>query len=338
MSGLYLDKLITVSLCLNLVQFDTENVKPINYKQFDSLENALNRKGKKIQDLLNSTNVFSNDELKDISGSGREPFTRDRLNKLLERVNECEEFLNLMKKDKVWCLYKYENKYPINLLKLKNEAPPVIFGVGEQELLKSRGLAIVGSRNIYENPDAVEFVNLVGEQCAKNNIVVVSGGAKGVDTLAMEAAIQNGGSCIGFLADSLIKQSKKKSYIEAIESGRLLLISAYEPDSTRFMAWKAMNRNKLIYAMSDYGLVVDSNYKKGGTWAGAEEQLKKYNFGPLFIRNGNSMSKGNQELINLGGVPWSYNQKKNNLSSWLGENLDKFLNDRIGINQIGLFD
>jgi hypothetical protein len=36
-----------------------------------------------------------------------------------------------------------------------------------------------------------------------------------------------------------------------------------------------MQRNKLIYALADAALVVNSDFEKGGTWAGAIEQLER---------------------------------------------------------------
>lgn len=53
-----------------------------------------------------------------------------------------------------------------------------------------------------------------------------------------------------------------------------------------------MGRNKLIYGMSDYGLVVSAEYKKGGTWAGAAEELKRENALPVFVRVGNDVPLG----------------------------------------------
>jgi predicted Rossmann fold nucleotide-binding protein DprA/Smf involved in DNA uptake len=64
----------------------------------------------------------------------------------------------------------------------------------------------------------------------------------------------------------------------------------------------AMDRNKLIYALADYGLVVSADYKKGGTWAGAEEELKRKPGRPVFVRIGDSVPTGNRQLINLGAL------------------------------------
>jgi predicted Rossmann fold nucleotide-binding protein DprA/Smf involved in DNA uptake len=63
-----------------------------------------------------------------------------------------------------------------------------------------------------------------------------------------------------------------------------------------FNVGHAMQRNKLIYALADAALVVTSDFEKGGTWAGAIEQLEKLRFVPVFVRNGANAGKGNSAL------------------------------------------
>jgi predicted Rossmann fold nucleotide-binding protein DprA/Smf involved in DNA uptake len=65
-----------------------------------------------------------------------------------------------------------------------------------------------------------------------------------------------------------------------------------------------MGRNKLIYALADYGLVVSAEHKKGGTWEGAVEELKRTPGRPVFIRMTGSVPVGNRKLLELGGVPF----------------------------------
>jgi len=64
-----------------------------------------------------------------------------------------------------------------------------------------------------------------------------------------------------------------------------------------------MARNKLIYAVADYGVVVSSAEKEGGTWAGAVEQLEKYKQIPVFVRTGENAPSGNKALVKMGGIP-----------------------------------
>ena len=63
-------------------------------------------------------------------------------------------------------------------------------------------------------------------------------------------------------------------------------------------------RSKVIYALADAGLVVTADFDKGGTWTGAIEQLERFHFVPVFVRNGNNVGRGNAALIHHGGRPW----------------------------------
>ena len=65
-----------------------------------------------------------------------------------------------------------------------------------------------------------------------------------------------------------------------------------------------MQRNKLIYALSDAALVVNSDYGKGGTWTGAVEQLDKLKLVPVHVRANGEMGEGLEGLRERGAIPW----------------------------------
>ena len=67
-----------------------------------------------------------------------------------------------------------------------------------------------------------------------------------------------------------------------------------------------MHRNKLIYAMADAGLVMDTAIDEGGTWAGAVEQLSKYGT-PVYTRSDGAPSPGLEALRERGALPWKGN-------------------------------
>ena len=85
--------------------------------------------------------------------------------------------------------------------------------------------------------------------------------------------------------------------------GQLVLISPYDP-TAGFNVGHAMQRNKLIYALADAALVVNSDYKKGGTWAGAVEQLEKLRLVPVYVRSNGEIDKGLDALRRKGALPW----------------------------------
>jgi predicted Rossmann fold nucleotide-binding protein DprA/Smf involved in DNA uptake len=65
-----------------------------------------------------------------------------------------------------------------------------------------------------------------------------------------------------------------------------------------------MQRNKLIYALADAALVMSSDLKKGGTWAGATEQLDKFRIIPVYVRLTAEHSPGIDALHKKGAIPW----------------------------------
>jgi DNA processing protein len=131
----------------------------------------------------------------------------------------------------------------------------------------------------------------------------VSGGAKGIDQAAMRGALEAGGKVSGVLADSLEKTTMNREHRNLLLDGQLVLISPYDP-SAGFNVGNAMQRNKLIYALADASLVVSSDLNKGGTWAGAIEQLDKFKFVPVFIRSTGESSAGLDGLRKKGALPW----------------------------------
>ena len=81
-----------------------------------------------------------------------------------------------------------------------------------------------------------------------------------------------------------------------------------------------MGRNKIIYALSEYALVVASDAKTGGTWAGATEALRA-GWVPVFVREGPNVPPGNRDLLKLGGLPFPmpFPGRPSEFPDWLAE-------------------
>ena len=106
---------------------------------------------------------------------------------------------------------------------------------------------------------------------------------------------------ICYTADSLLKKIKDKATLQGIMEGRIVLLSVAKPDAG-FNVGMAMMRNKYIYAQSDGTVVVRSDKGKGGTWAGAVENLAS---DPIWCLPfcWNKEYEGNQALIEKGCIP-----------------------------------
>ena len=151
--------------------------------------------------------------------------------------------------------------------------------VGPVRLLDRGGVAIVGSRDV--SPEAAEVAKTAAAAAAGAGRVVISGGARGTDRLAMNAAIESDGDVVGILADALVKTANDAEVRRLVGEERLCLATPYAPTAP-FSAGNAMGRNKLIYASADVTLVVASDLDKGGTWTGATEALE-HNYGKVAV-------------------------------------------------------
>ena len=176
-------------------------------------------------------------------------------------------------------------------------SPAVLYYCGDLSLADNPAIAVVGSRDV--DAGGLEFTKSLAMRAVKEGFTIVSGGAKGVDSIAETVALDKGGKVISVLSDGMSNRIKAKTTRDAIMRGNLLIFSAVNPDA-RFIVYSAMDRNKYIYSLSNYAVAVAATDKKGGTWTGAVENLKKA-LTPLFIRNGVGVPKGNKELIELGG-------------------------------------
>jgi DNA processing protein len=184
---------------------------------------------------------------------------------------------------------------------LKNDAPPVLYGCGDAAILDTGGLAVVGSRHVDEA--LIEFAEGIGRLTANARRTLVSGGARGIDQAAMHGALEADGKVVGVLADSLERAALHREHRHHLMNGQLILISPYDP-SAGFNVGHAMQRNKLIYALANAALVVSSDYEKGGTWAGAVEQLEKLRLVPVYVRANGGTGKGLEALRRKGALPW----------------------------------
>lgn len=283
--------------------------KPLSLSEYSSLVRWLVGVKMRPSDLLQKENV--------VEASIGSALGLQRLSALLGRGVHLGFAVEEWHRNGIWIISRSDLDYPVRYKKhLKNIAPPLLFGVGDRSLLNGGGLGIVGSRNVDSEGEA--FTRHVAEWCAYNRMPVVSGGARGVDQISITAAIDVGGVAIGILAENLLKKSVERTARNAIADGRLLLISPYHPNA-HFTVGTAMGRNKLIYSMADYGLVVSAEYKKGGTWAGAEEELKRENSLPVFVRIGGNVPQGNEKLIDLGAIPWPEYIDRNSLKQQLSD-------------------
>ncbi|AGB02291.1 DNA-processing protein DprA [Methanoregula formicica] len=284
------DTQVTFLLCGRFGQNESSKT-PLNAAEYFSLCQWLRNESKTLPDLFDSEVV---DRYSKISR-----FDAKRLPELLNRGGALALAVEDWNNKGIWILSPTDKHYPRRLTeRLPNKAPPLLFGAGNPQLLSKGGLAVVGSRDISER--AKLATHKIGRLCVQNRIPLISGGARGVDSEAMQTVLEEGGQVIGFIADSLLKMSLNGKYRQALRDQRLVLVTSNDP-KTPFSVGNAMARNKFVYCLSDWTLVIASSYNEGGTWAGATENLKN-KWVPLFVREDVDVPEGNYRLIERGAT------------------------------------
>lgn len=276
----------------------------LTHGEYMKLALYLQEMGKQPADLLEA----DRDQLLD----GRHHIVdRNRIRRLLDRGFLLSQVIERWRTRAIWVISRTDEAYPQKLkVRLQKDSPNLLYGCGDRKMLNSGGLAVVGSRNV--NDSLIAYTQEIGRLAAKARQTVISGAARGIDRAAMSGALEAGGKVAGVLADSLEQTAMTREHRNRLLEGQLVLVSPYDPNAG-FNAGHAMQRNKVIYALSDAALVVNADINKGGTWAGAIEQLEKLHLVPVYVRSTGEPSKGLGALKAKGAMPWPNSVDADNL-------------------------
>ncbi len=162
-------------------------------------------------------------------------------------------------------------EYPQALKKnLGKDAPFIIYVKGDKTLLNEESTAIVGSRNA--NQRSLEFTDNIARKATRENKVVVSGFARGVDRRALDATVEAGGRSIIVLPQGIASFRPPKMYHKGIRDRKIAIISYFHPNAG-WIVGNAMDRNKVIYGLAKEIYAAQSD-DHGGTWDGVNKGLK----------------------------------------------------------------
>jgi DNA processing protein len=155
----------------------------------------------------------------------------------------------------------FDKNYP-SLLKEIYQPPWILFVKGNLSLLeKQPKLAVVGSRQATQygkNAMRVMFPQLV-----EKGIVIVSGLAVGIDTLAHEYAMKNGGNTIAVIAGGMYHIYPKENTELAREMMKTQLVVSEYPPNTKPLRWHFPARNRIISGMSNGTFIIEAKRKSG---------------------------------------------------------------------------
>lgn len=154
----------------------------------------------------------------------------------------------------------FDMEYPASLRQISD--PPIVLYVKGQLPSNGYHVAVVGSREA--TPYGIKAAQYFAGELARRGLVIISGGARGIDTAAHQAALDAGGITVAVLGCGIninYPAENKRLFNDIVDAGGAV-ISEYPPG----VAPMAMNfpaRNRIIVGLSRAVLVAEAARKSG---------------------------------------------------------------------------
>lgn len=220
---------------------------------------------------------------------------------IIKSIGESKRILELSENQNIHSVTPIDSGFPSSLKSI-DDPPVLLFYKGDIAILESpRRVAIVGTRNPSEN--GITEGKFITKYFIKRGFVVISGLAKGCDTVAHQTCLENGGKTVAFLPsgiDRIYPPENKKLSEEIVESGGVL-ISEY-PIGTSPRKNHFIDRDRLQSGSSE-GVVIIETEIDGGTMHTVNFAIKQNRIIRCleFSNEINiTQNRGNLELISSG--------------------------------------
>lgn len=191
--------------------------------------------------------------------------------------------------------------YPKSLLDLI-DPPLILYAKGDIPLLiEQKKIAIIGSRNATKYSSVA--LDYIVPPLVEQKMIIVSGLAKGADSLAHASAIKYGGKTIGILGHGLFHMYPKENIKLAEEMMKNHLLITEYPPYIGPQKWHFPMRNRIISGMSS-ALIVTEAKLKSGTLITTDHALEHGK--DVFVVPGpidSELSLGTNNLIREGAIP-----------------------------------
>jgi DNA processing protein len=250
------------------------------------------------------------------------------LNKLIKSydLHKLNTIAENMEKEHMGFITRDEDIFP-NKLKVFDDGPFALFYKGNiSKINEEISVSIVGSRTCTRYGE--DITKLITEELVQNKINIISGMARGIDTVTHKTAVNNKGytaAVLGSGVDVVYPKENYKLYNEIISSGGCI-ISEFAP-GTKPLSMNFPIRNRIISGVSDLIIVAEAGEKSGSliTATRALEQGKDVMAipGSIFSQE----SKGTNKLIKEGAHVFTNIDDIFNLLGVVKNKNNKIIND-----------
>jgi DNA processing protein len=237
--------------------FDEELVYRIAITQVEGIGDHLARK--LLLEMGSAKSVFHapKRQLEKFEGIGQ---IRAKAILNFKHFKRCEEEIRFLHRHKIQAIYFQDPDYPVQLSQCY-DAPILLYFRGSIHFPPKQIISIVGTRS----PSAygINWTRELLHDLNGSNILIVSGLAQGIDTIAHEAALENNLPSLGILAhglDTLYPAGNRQLAKRMLQHGGLMthFISGTKAERMHFPS-----RNRITAGICDALIVVESDIRGG---------------------------------------------------------------------------
>ncbi len=217
---------------------------------------------------------------------------------LSRKMDEAEKEIQDLEKEGIGISTILDENYP-HILKQIGDPPPLLYFKGEFPLPKKRFVAVVGTHRATQ--PGIRNAVQIGKNLASQDVVVVSGLARGIDSAGHVGAISGGGKTYAVLGSGFnhIYPPENLSLSEEITKNGAL-ISEYSP-GVPINVGQLMARNRIVIGLSQAVIMVETREGSMGTEEAILLAVKQGK--PLFVCRAEGSNI--DSLIERGAVPVS---------------------------------
>jgi DNA processing protein len=204
--------------------------------------------------------VFSMDISKMMNSFGLSEMIARRLHTYVNH-KKSTYIMEMLKKNSISAVTVFHKDYPLRLRTIF-DPPWVLYGKGDWETLKQdKMISVVGTRN--PSVQGEQALSKVLSPLIKDNWIVISGLAKGIDTLAHQLCVSNRKKTAAVLGSGLNRIYPKENSKLAEEISKQGIVISEFPPFVPPKRWHFPLRNRIISGLSQVTLVAEARTKSG---------------------------------------------------------------------------
>lgn len=195
-----------------------------------------------------------------------------------EKLKDIEIQMDILSEQDIGIITILDENYP-PLLQQIGDPPPLLYYKGKFPLNDKTGVALIGTTN--PSTAGVEKAVAWGKELARQDVVVVSGLAKGIDGAAHLGALAGKGQTYAVLGSGLFNIYPPEHENLAAEISKAGALISEFPVNSPVTVGQLMARNRIVVGLSQAVIIVEEDSDSSGTSDAAQKAMEQGR--PLFI-------------------------------------------------------